>query len=39
MYKVSQKTFHEMPIEPIPGFHFITVADEDGNEIRRKIEI
>lgn len=39
VYKGVTKTFHEMPIEPASGFHYITVADEDGNEIRRKIEI
>jgi penicillin-binding protein 1C len=39
IYKGSTKTFHEMPITPNSGFHFITVEDEFGNEIRRKIEI
>ncbi|NRS87204.1 penicillin-binding protein 1C [Flavobacterium sp. 7E] len=39
VYKGVTKTFHEMPIEPVSGFHYITVEDEDGNEIRRKIEI
>lgn len=39
VYKGVTKTFHEMPIEPVSGFHYITVEDELGNEIRRKIEI
>ena len=33
------QTFHEMPIKPHTGIHFITVTDEFGNEIKRKIEI
>lgn len=39
VYKGETKTFHEMPIEPVSGVHYITVEDEEGNEIRRKIEI
>lgn len=39
VYKGSTKTFHEMPITPTSGIHYITVEDEFGNEIRRKIEI
>ena len=39
VYKGSTKTFHEMPIMPTEGFHFITVVDESGYEIRKKIEI
>ncbi len=39
IYKGSTKTFHEMPITPSSGFHYITVEDEFGNEIRRKVEI
>jgi len=39
VYKGSTKTFHEMPISATTGFHYITVVDEFGNEIRRKIEI
>ncbi|OYU81138.1 MAG: penicillin-binding protein 1C [Flavobacterium sp. BFFFF1] len=35
----STKTFHEMPITPSAGIHEVTVVDESGNEIRRKIEI
>jgi penicillin-binding protein 1C len=39
MFKGSTKTFHEMPVSTTTGFHYITVVDEFGNEIRRKIEI
>ena len=39
VYKGSTKTFHEMPITPTEGFHYITVIDESGYEIRKKIEI
>lgn len=39
VYKGTTKTFHEMPIDPSSGTHFITVVDQSGNEIRRKIEI
>ncbi len=33
------KQFHEMPIKPKHGEHLITVLDEKGNELKRKIEI
>ena len=39
VYKGITKTFHEMPIEAVTGIHYVTVVDEVGNEIRRKIEI
>jgi penicillin-binding protein 1C len=39
VYKGTTKTFHEMPISPNTGFHYLTVVDEFGNEIKRKIEI
>ncbi|MES2545055.1 MAG: penicillin-binding protein 1C [Bacteroidota bacterium] len=39
VYKGTTKTFHEMPILPNSGIHFITVVDEYGNEVRRKVEI
>lgn len=39
VYKGTTKTFHELPISPASGFHYITVVDEMGNEIKRKIEI
>lgn len=38
-FKGATKTFHEMPISPETGIHYITVTDESGNEISRKIEI
>ncbi|MDI1257386.1 MAG: penicillin-binding protein 1C [Flavobacterium sp.] len=39
VFKGTTKTFHEMPITPSTGIHYITVVDEVGNEIRRKIDI
>ncbi|WP_410501108.1 penicillin-binding protein 1C [Flavobacterium pectinovorum] len=39
VYKATTKTFHELPITPTAGTHYITVVDAFGNEIRRKIEI
>jgi penicillin-binding protein 1C len=39
VYMGSTKTFHEMPIMPTEGFHYVTVVDESGYEIRKKIEI
>lgn len=39
VYKGETQTFHEMPIDAQTGKHTITVVDEQGNEIRRKIEI
>ena len=39
VYKGSTKTFHEYAIDAVSGFHYVTVVDETGNEIRRKIEI
>jgi penicillin-binding protein 1C len=39
VYLGTTKTFHELVISPNSGFHYVTVVDEDGNEIRRKIEI
>ena len=38
-YKGTTQTFHEMQIEANSGAHYITVTDEFGNEIKRKIEI
>ncbi len=38
-FKGTTRTFHEMMVEPQTGTHVITVVDEEGNEIRRKIEI
>ncbi len=39
VYKGETQTFHEMPIQATTGVHFITVVDESGNEIRRRVEI
>jgi penicillin-binding protein 1C len=39
VYKGETQTFHEMQIEANTGFHYITVVDEFGNEISRKVEI
>jgi penicillin-binding protein 1C len=39
VYKATTKTFHELPISPTAGIHYITVVDAEGNEIRRKVEI
>ena len=35
----TTKQFHEMPIRPDPGVHIITVLDEYGDELKRRIEI
>ena len=37
-YLGSTKIFHEMPIIAKTGFHIVTVVDEMGNEIKRKVE-
>lgn len=39
VYKGETKVFHEKPILMTAGFHYVTVVDEFGNEIRRKVEI
>lgn len=39
IYLGTTQTFHEMAVAPESGIHYITVEDEVGNEIRRKIEI
>ena len=38
-FKGTTQTFHEMQISAQSGYHYITVVDESGNEISRKIEI
>ena len=38
-YLGSTKTFHEMPVIAKTGEYFITVVDENGYEIKRKIFI
>ncbi len=35
----STKQFHEMPIQPKPGEYTITVLDEKGNEVKRKLTV
>lgn len=32
------QTFHEMPVKTTSGIHFITVTDENGVEIKRRME-
>ncbi|MGV3697120.1 MAG: penicillin-binding protein 1C [Flavobacterium sp.] len=39
VYKGMTQTFHEMQVEASTGIHYITVEDEFGNDIRRKVEI
>lgn len=39
VYKGVTKTFHELPLKAKTGKYELTVIDEDGNEIRRVIEI
>ncbi|TRW22314.1 penicillin-binding protein 1C [Flavobacterium zepuense] len=38
-YLGETKTFHEMPIAAKTGTYYITVTDEAGNEIKRKVTI
>ncbi len=38
-FKGTTQTFHEMQIEANTGFHYITVEDDFGNEITRKVEM
>jgi penicillin-binding protein 1C len=38
-YLGETKTFHEMPITAKTGTYYITVTDEAGNEIKRKVTI
>ncbi|MDH7447445.1 penicillin-binding protein 1C [Aquimarina sp. 2201CG14-23] len=33
------KQFHEMPVKPKVGKHVITVLDEKGNQLKRRIEV
>ncbi|KVV13843.1 Penicillin-binding protein 4 precursor [Flavobacterium sp. TAB 87] len=39
VYKGATSVFHEKPILMSAGFHYITVVDELGNEISRKVEV
>jgi len=38
-YLGETQTFHEMPIVAKTGMYYITVTDEGGNEIKRKVDI
>ncbi|AWH84705.1 penicillin-binding protein 1C [Flavobacterium album] len=38
-YLGETHTFHEMPVNAATGKYIITVIDESGNEIRRRVEI
>ncbi|HEX9979986.1 MAG TPA: penicillin-binding protein 1C [Flavobacterium sp.] len=38
-YEGTTTMFHELAVSPPAGIHYVTVTDENGNEIRRKIEI
>lgn len=38
-YLGMTQTFHEMPVKTNTGTYYITVMDESGNEIKRKITI
>ena len=38
-YLGKTEQFHEMPLKATSGIHYITVVDEYGNEIKRKLEI
>jgi penicillin-binding protein 1C len=38
-YLGMTQTFHEMPIKAKSGTYYITITDEGGNEIRRKVVI
>ena len=35
----ATRQFHEMPILPEPGKHLITILDENGNELKRVMEV
>ncbi len=35
----TTQTFHEMQVDAKSGTYFVTVADESGNEIKRRMEI
>jgi len=39
VYKGTTQTFHEMQITAETGIHYITVEDEFGNEIKRRVEL
>jgi penicillin-binding protein 1C len=33
------QNFHDMPLKATSGIHYITVVDENGGEIKRKVEL
>lgn len=33
------ETFHELALQPLPGEYVLTVVDQEGNELRQKINI
>lgn len=35
----STETFHEIALAPEPGIYTLTATDQDGNELRQKLEI
>ena len=32
-------TFHEIALQPVPGNFVLTVVDQEGNQIHRKLEV
>ena len=32
-------TFHEIALQPVPGKFVLTVVDQEGNQIHRKLEV
>ena len=38
-YLGMTQTFHEMPVEAKTGEYYITITDENGNELSRHVEI
>ncbi len=38
-YLGETQTFHEMPVNAATGKYILTITDESGNEIRRRVEI
>ncbi|RYZ86875.1 MAG: penicillin-binding protein 1C, partial [Proteobacteria bacterium] len=39
VFKGTTETFHELQLNAATGTHYVTVVDEKGNEIFRKIEL
>lgn len=38
-YVGKTETFHELSLTPTPGKHVLTVVDQQGNELHKRIEI